>query len=45
MEKANRKKNAVKSFIEVFDNYLKDEDRVAFIRFNHNVNIVFELNQ
>lgn len=45
MEQGKRKKYALNAFLDIFEDYLEQTDRVAFIRFNQNVNIVFELNE
>ncbi|EAR86532.1 tetratricopeptide repeat protein (macronuclear) [Tetrahymena thermophila SB210] len=36
---------AVKKFLQIFDNYVQNDDRVAFIKFNENVDVIFELNE
>lgn len=45
MEFGKRKKYALNAFLDIFEDYLDLSDRIAFIRFNQNVNIVFELNE
>ncbi|KAL4475021.1 hypothetical protein ABPG74_001717 [Tetrahymena malaccensis] len=36
---------AIKKFLQIFDNYVQNDDRVAFIKFNENVDVIFELNE
>lgn len=45
MEFGKRKLFAVTKFLEIFDKYILKDDRVAFIRFNTNVNVVFPLQE
>ncbi|KAL4512172.1 hypothetical protein ABPG72_005174 [Tetrahymena utriculariae] len=36
---------AIKKFLQIFDNYVQNDDRIAFIKFNENVDVIFELNE
>ncbi|KRW99895.1 HAD-like domain [Pseudocohnilembus persalinus] len=40
-----RKNMAVDNFCEIFNEYVEDDDRIGFIRFNHNIDVIFELQQ
>ena len=40
-----RKAYALKAILTVFDTYMKDTDRVGFIRFNKNCDVVFGLSE
>lgn len=39
----NKKNKAIDSFFEIYEIYIKEMDRLAFIKFNNNVDVVFEL--
>jgi hypothetical protein len=39
----SRKEYALIAILKVFDDYLQDDDRVGFIKFNKNCDIVFGL--
>lgn len=45
MNYGRKKETSIDKFLEIFDKYLDKNDRVAFILFNQNVNVTFELNQ
>lgn len=34
---------AIEAFISIRDNYIKEMDRLALIKFNHNIDVSFEL--
>jgi hypothetical protein len=37
--------NISRSFLKVFDMYMKNEDRLAFLTFNDNVDVEFEITE
>ncbi len=45
MEINSRVKFAINAYLEFFDNYLFEKDRIAMLRFNNMIHIDFELNQ
>jgi Mg-chelatase subunit ChlD len=44
MEINSRVKFAINAYLEFFDNYLFEKDRIAMLRFNNMIHIDFELN-
>ncbi len=45
MEYGDKKKFALNRIIHIFDKFMESDDRIAFIRFNSNVNVVFDLTE
>ena len=43
MKEGMRINYAIKNLIKIFDEYIANDDRVGFIRFNLNANVVFSL--
>ena len=43
MSEGGRITTAVTNILKIFDNFIKSDDRVAFIRFNMNCDLVFSL--
>ena len=43
MKQGMRINYAIKNLIKIFDDYIADDDRVGFIRFNLNPKVVFSL--
>lgn len=42
---ANKEEYALREILKFFDKYMELEDRVAFIRFNHNCHVIFNLRE
>lgn len=38
-----KKEFAIQGILQVFDKYLQEEDRLGFVRFNQNIEVVFDL--
>ena len=45
MENCDKKIYAVSCFLNLYEKYIEDYDRIAFISFNHNYNVIFELTE
>ena len=41
----NKEEYALREILKFFDKYMEPEDRVGFIRFNHNCHVIFTLRE
>ncbi|KRX08864.1 hypothetical protein PPERSA_08968 [Pseudocohnilembus persalinus] len=45
MGKTFRQKYALSTLLNIFDNYIGPQDRLAYVKFNQNVQVIYELNE
>ncbi|CAK61368.1 unnamed protein product (macronuclear) [Paramecium tetraurelia] len=38
-----KKELAINGILKIFDNYLQDQDRISYMRFNQNIEVIFDL--
>jgi len=43
MDTKNKNIRAVDTFIKIYSMYITEVDRLAFVQFNHNIDVGFEL--